>query len=246
MTARGIDALLFDFDGTIWDSEAAVFHAYRELYERHGHTLPVDRWVQGVGTLDGYDPVDELELLLGRELDAPVDPWTRLQDVGLRSGVRAYIDGARARGIALGIVSSNSARWIGPHLDRLGVADVWDTIRTADGDAGLAKPNPRLYELALEDLGAPPSRAIAIEDSTHGVVAAKTAGIFCVACPNEVTERLDLSAADVLVRSLEDIGLDRLVALATTAPVASSDAEAVTSRPRPGMSSDATVTERPT
>jgi putative hydrolase of the HAD superfamily len=214
VTARAIEAILFDFDGTIWDSEAAVFHAYRELYERHGHTLPVERWVQGVGTLDGYDPADELELLLGRELDAPVDPWERLQHVGLRPGVRAYIDGARARGIALGIVSSNSARWIGPHLDRLGVADVWGTIRTADGDAALAKPNPRLYEQALEDLRVMASRAIAIEDSTHGVAAAKAAGLFCVACPNEVTERLDLSAADVLVRSLEELQLDRLLALA--------------------------------
>lgn len=214
VTLRGIDALLFDFDGTIWDSEAAVFHAYRELYERHGHELPVERWVQGVGTLDGYDPVDELELLLGRELDGPADPWTRLQHVGLRPGVRAYIDGARSRGIALGIVSSNSARWIGPHLERLGIADVWGTIRTADGDVALAKPNPQLYERALGDLGVGPSRAVAIEDSTHGVVAAKAAGIFCVACPNEVTERLDLSAADVLVRSLEDLPLEELLDLA--------------------------------
>jgi HAD superfamily hydrolase (TIGR01509 family) len=212
--ARGIDALLFDFDGTIWDSEAAVFHAYRRLYEEHGFELPIDRWIAGVGTLDGFDPADELEVLLGREIDhGGSDPWSSLEDVGLRPGVRRYLEEADDRGWSLGIVSSNSADWVGPHLVRLGIADVWDAIVTADGDVEIAKPNPHLYREALHRLGAEPSRAVAIEDSTHGVVAAKAADLFCVAVPNEVTERLDLSAADVVVHSLEELPLDRLVAM---------------------------------
>jgi HAD superfamily hydrolase (TIGR01509 family) len=213
--ALGVDALLFDFDGTIWDSEAAVFRAYRDLYENHGLELPIDRWVAGVGTLDGFDPADELEALLGREIEneAP-DPWASLQHVGLRPGVGEYIETARARGLSLGIVSSNSAEWVGPHLVRLGIADAWDAILTADGDVAIAKPNPHLYREALRRLGTDPSRAVAIEDSTHGIAAAKAAGIFCVAVPNEVTRRLDLSAADVLIGSLTELPLDRLLDMA--------------------------------
>jgi HAD superfamily hydrolase (TIGR01509 family) len=214
--AHPIDALLFDFDGTIWDSEGAVLRAYRDLYERHGFELPIERWVAGVGTLDGFDPADELETLLGRAIESDaVDPWASLEHVGLRPGVAGYIDDARRRGLSLGIVSSNSAEWVGPHLARLGIADVWDVVLTADGDVAIAKPNPHLYRGALERLGTDPSKAIAIEDSTHGVAAAKAAGIFCVAVPNEVTRTLDLSAADVLVDSLEDLPLDRLLDMAT-------------------------------
>lgn len=207
-----IDALLFDFDGTIWDSETAVFRAYARLYEDHGHELPVDRWVQGVGTLDGFDPADELEILLGRDLEREaIDPWEALDEVPLRPGVREYLDQARARHLRLGIVSSNSADWIDPHLLRLGIADVWDAILAANGDVDLAKPNPQLYRDALEHLGTVPERAIAIEDSPHGIMAAKAAGLFCVACPNEVTARLDLSAADLVVGSLADLPLDDLL-----------------------------------
>jgi HAD superfamily hydrolase (TIGR01509 family) len=213
--AHGIDALLFDFDGTIWDSEAAVFRLYRDLYENHGFELPIDRWVAGVGTLAGFDPADELEAMLGRAIDNDTaDPWASLEHVGLRPGVEGYIDGARERGLSLGIVSSNSAEWVGPHLVRLGIADAWDVILTADGDVAIAKPDPHLYREALRRLGTNPSAAVAIEDSTHGVAAAKAAGIFCVAVPNEVTRRLDLSAADVLVGSLEELPLDRLLDMA--------------------------------
>jgi beta-phosphoglucomutase-like phosphatase (HAD superfamily) len=56
-----------------------------------------------------------------------------------------------------------------------------------------------------------PSEAIAIEDSPNGISAARAAGIFCVAFPNEVTSRLDLSQADLIIESLEDVPLRDLL-----------------------------------
>jgi HAD superfamily hydrolase (TIGR01509 family) len=217
-TPHAIVALLFDFDGTIWDSEAAVFNAYRRLYEEHGHELPVDRWTSGVGTLDGYDPAEELEVLIGRELDEASDPWASLDHVDLRPGVQDYLDGARERGIALGIVSSNSGEWVRRHLQRLGIGEGWRAIVTADGDRSIAKPNPVLYRRALAQLGADPAGAIAIEDSPNGIAAAKAAGVFCLAVPNEVTERLDVSAADLVVRSLAQLPLGDLIVRAGRRP----------------------------
>ncbi|HYX79036.1 MAG TPA: HAD family hydrolase, partial [Actinomycetota bacterium] len=95
--SQRIRALLFDFDGTLWDSESAVFEAYRRLYASHGEELPMERWAAGVGTLGDYDPVAELETRLGRALEELEggDPWDHLGDeldgVGLRPGVRATI-----------------------------------------------------------------------------------------------------------------------------------------------------------
>ncbi|MFL5754955.1 MAG: HAD family hydrolase, partial [Chloroflexota bacterium] len=149
-------ALLFDFDGTLWDSESAVLEAYRQLYAAHGQDLPSEDWARGVGTLGGFDPVADLEARLGRALEEGIAGdagWDHiigsLEHVGLRPGVRAYLDEAKARGIALAIVSSNEGAWVEHHLKRMDVAEMWDAILTADGDETRAKPSPVLYAEAL-------------------------------------------------------------------------------------------------
>jgi beta-phosphoglucomutase-like phosphatase (HAD superfamily) len=216
-----IRALFFDFDGTLWDSESAVFEAYRRLYAAHGQHLPVEEWAAGVGTLGGFDPAADLEARLGREIElvaADGQDWDRivgpLHHVGLRPGVRAYVDGAAERGLALGIVSSNEREWVEHHLARLDVGGVWDVILTADGDEARAKPSPILYREALDAVGVAAAEAVAVEDSPHGVASAKAAGLFCVAVPNEVTAALDLSGANLTVGSLEDLALPRLLEIA--------------------------------
>ena len=78
----------------------------------------------------------------------------------------------------------------------------------ADGDAARAKPNPHLYEAALDLLGVPASRAFAIEDSPNGIRAAKAAGLSCLCIPNEATARLDLSEADVVVPTFEGLRVE--------------------------------------
>jgi putative hydrolase of the HAD superfamily len=224
-----IRALFLDFDGTVWDSESAVFEAYRRLYASHGEELPVDVWASGVGTLGGFDPVAELEQRLGRAIETRRvdDPWDRLEelegldglldDTAVRPGVRAYLDEARRDGLALGIVSSNDREWVTRHLARLGLAEGWDVIATADGDEARAKPSPALYLEALRAVGVEPARAVAIEDSPHGIAAAKAAGVFCVAVPNDVTASLDLGAADLVLDSLEELPLADVLAAAERA-----------------------------
>ena len=82
----------------------------------------------------------------------------------------------------------------------------------ADGDTTRCKPSAALYLEALDALGVEAGEAIAIEDSPNGVAAARAAGIFCVAFPNDVTRGLDLSQADLLLESLEDVPLGELLA----------------------------------
>jgi HAD superfamily hydrolase (TIGR01509 family) len=214
-----IRALLFDFDGLLVDTETADHRAWQETYGEHGVELALERWAQAIGTLGGFDPLAHLEELVG----APVDREAVLAAKSRRSralahaepfrpGVLDYLAEARARGLHVAIVSSASDWWIREHLERLETADGWACIVCANGDEARAKPLPDLYVEALETLGAGPHEAVAFEDSPNGIAAAKAAGIFTVAVPNATTAGLDVSAADMVVASLEEVPLPMLLA----------------------------------
>ena len=76
-----------------------------------------------------------------------------------------------------------------------------------------AKPEPDLYLDACNRLHVEPSRAIAVEDSANGLAAARAAGLACVAVPNSVTLSHDLSAADLVLTSLEVTSLEEAIHL---------------------------------
>ena len=212
-----IRAIVFDFDGLILDTEEPVYRSWLEVYEAHGEELPFERWVQIVGsTTTGFHPQHHLEERLGRSLpkevlDRRIGRRTELVLAQkLLPGVLQHIDQAKALGLKLGVASSSTADWVRGHLSRLGILEKFDCLRCRD-DVANAKPEPDLYIAVLECLGVSATEAIAIEDSPNGVAAAKRAGLRCVAIPNSITAKLDLSGADVLLRSLAEITLADLL-----------------------------------
>jgi len=109
------------------------------------------------------------------------------------------------------IVSSSDNWWIEQRLEHLGHGHDWDVIVAANGDRNRAKPRPDLYLEALDRLGLGADEAIAFEDSPNGLRAAKAAGLYCVAVPNPVTATLAFDEADLVLESLADLPLDRLL-----------------------------------
>jgi HAD superfamily hydrolase (TIGR01509 family) len=214
-----IEALLFDFDGTLVDTESVDLRSWREVFEAHGVELPLDRFALRIGTLNGPDELDELDALLTVPCDRDAVAVARrarerelLELEPLRPGVRRWLEDARSLGIRTGIVSSSTRSWIDLNLARLGIVDGWAAIVCADGDAQRCKPSPALYLEALAALGVEPGDAVAFEDSPNGIAAARAAGIFCVGIPNSVTAALDLSRADLVVESLDAVPLHELLA----------------------------------
>jgi HAD superfamily hydrolase (TIGR01509 family) len=128
----------------------------------------------------------------------------------LLPGVVEHLDAAKESGLKLGVASSSTRAWVTGHLARLGVLERFDCLRCRD-DVPHAKPEPDLYLAVLDCLGVPASEAIAIEDSPNGVLAAKRAGMRCVAIPNSITARLDLGQADVVLGSLAEVTLAELL-----------------------------------
>ncbi len=210
-----VRALLFDFDGLILDTELASRAGWELLYRDHGRELPPELWATVVGTTHApFDPMAHLEGLVGRPLDRQALNERRyaheialIEAEELRPGIADYLAAARQHGLKRAIVSSSPRSWVDMHLERLEEAVGWDAICTADRDPVRAKPAPTLYLEALDALGVEADEAVAFEDSPNGVLAAKAAGIFCVAVPNEVTRDLGLeeAGADLVLDSLADL-----------------------------------------
>jgi HAD superfamily hydrolase (TIGR01509 family) len=216
-----IRAFLFDFDGLILDTELASRAGWQMLYREHGHELPNDLWATLVGTTHApWSPMEHLEELVGAPLEREALNERRyayelalIEAEELRPGIVDYLAATRRHGLKRAIVSSSSRRWVDMHIKRFEEAVGWDAICTADGDATRAKPAPTLYLEALRLLEVEAEEAVAFEDSPHGVRAAKAAGIFTVAVPNDVTRELGLddAGADLVLDSLADLPPEELL-----------------------------------
>jgi HAD superfamily hydrolase (TIGR01509 family) len=209
-----IRALIFDFDGLLVDTEVPIFRAWQRIYREHGQELPLDRWLTIIGTASGpFDPVIDLAEKTGAKLDEKelkalevlyYQEATALQQ--LLPGVLDYLVAARHLGLKTAVASSSTRTWVMDHLNRFGIGGHFDAIVCRE-DVKRTKPDPDLYETALERLGVSPAEAIAFEDSTNGVQAAKAAGLFTVVVPNLMTVDLDLAEADLRLLSLDALPL---------------------------------------
>jgi len=217
--AAWIKALVFDFDGLMVDTEGPAYESWQEIYREYGHELPLSSWAAVLGGSGAeFDPCAYLERQVGRTLDCAAIRERRLRrkvklvaEQPLLPGVGDYIAAAGRLGLKLGVASSASRAWVVGHLDRLGVTGRFDAIVCGD-EVARVKPDPQLYRTAVAALGVPPARAIAQEDAPNGLLAAKRAGLFCVAVPNPLTGRLPLDGADLRLASLTDLPLDALLA----------------------------------
>lgn len=204
--------LVLDFDGTILDTEESLYRSWAELWADHGHRLTLADWQVNIGTEDVFDPLVELEDRLGRSLDPVVQDRRRLRRDeiqarhGPRPGVLRWLAEAEGSAVPVGIASSSSREWVEGHLTRMGLRGFFSCLVCRDADVP-AKPAPTSYLVACRKLGADPERSVAVEDSPHGVAAAVAAGLFTVAVPHGLTSDLDLSAADLVTSSLDDLSL---------------------------------------
>jgi beta-phosphoglucomutase-like phosphatase (HAD superfamily) len=218
-TEADIRALVFDFDGLILDTETAEHQAWQETFAEHGTELPLERWLECVGTqMAGvFDPLEQLERQIGELVDRPriaarvrARKLAILADRSTLPGVAEYIERAAELGLALAVASSSSREWVESHLRRLGLLDAFSVLRCSD-DVASVKPDPELYLSVCQALAVPPAQSIAIEDSLHGIRSAKTAGLYCVSVPNALTRHLSMDAADLVLVSLASISLDEVI-----------------------------------
>jgi HAD superfamily hydrolase (TIGR01509 family) len=226
-TGRGLEAIVFDVDGTLVDSERDGHRvAFNRAFEEAG--LP-DRWdVELYGELleiTGGDrrlkayfqrrgmPEDE-----GAELARRLHPrkteifaaMARNGDFEPRPGVAELIRELEDGGVRLAVATTGTGAWVHPMLENLFGPERFEVVVTAD-EAPVRKPDPSAHLLALEGLGLAAAQAPAIEDSRNGLQAATAAGLACVIVVNGYTREQDFETADLILDSFGGPGAEARV-----------------------------------
>ena len=212
------EALIFDFDGVIIDTETPDYSSWQETFASYQVELDRDLWAGFIGGASGtFDVYRHLEDLVGAPLDrSSVRSNRRKRYLDLVEanpvlpGVEEYLEETKRLGLRLGVASSSSRDWVEGHLGRRGLLGYFDHIVCRD-DVASVKPDPEVYVRCARRLGARPGATLAIEDSANGVTAAKGAGLFCVVVPNPMTADMDLAHADMRLDALTDMPLAALL-----------------------------------
>lgn len=222
MKNRRYDAVLFDMDGLMVNTEELYHRTFDETLDRFNAPPARDPYTACVGhpvednsryAVERYrldtDPETFCEVWLGRFDQAISDP----AQVGMMPGFQDLLAYVQKRGYRLGVASSTSrprllvtlTNGVLAHLNGLkSLEDLFEVI-VSGSDVARTKPFPDIYLLAAERLGLPPARCLALEDSESGVKAARAAGMFVIAVPHAFTAHQDHSAAHVRLACLEDV-----------------------------------------
>lgn len=203
-------AIVFDFDGTIVDTEWPEFVTVQAEFRAHGLELELSEWQAVVGRADHPHWTVWLRDALGREYDIDVVKERRraehhrlIAEQPVRHGVIELLERAASAAVPVAVASSSPSDWVEGHLAERGLDHHFEIVVTRDHVAR-AKPWPDLFDLAARALGVDPAAAVAIEDSHHGCTAAKDAGMRCLVVPNPVTSGMDFGRADLVLESLAD------------------------------------------
>lgn len=209
-----LKAIVWDFDGTLVDTETPQFEAWDAVFREHGTQLDYQVWSQMVGTVTDWDLLSVLEDRMGRvdrrALAQRVNQLIhkRLEAAPLRPGVRDLMDAAQKSGIQQAIASSSGRRWIEQYARRHRLDGI--SVVASGDDVARVKPDPAVYRLAVSRLHRAPHECVAMEDSPHGAASALQAGLVCVVVSNPSTASLEFPPGVIRRPAHGDIGIDDL------------------------------------
>lgn len=179
------DLIVFDWDGTIFDSTAHIAHAIQRAVEDVGGSTPTLEAARNVIGL-GLD-----QALAQTAPDVPPERYPELsrrylwhytrgqEDIVLFDGIVELLQALRLRPVNLAVATGKSRRGLNHALQQSGLAAYFHTTRTADETRG--KPHPQMLLEILEELDCPPQKCLMIGDTTYDLQLAANAGCASVA-----------------------------------------------------------------
>ena len=184
---RNFDAIIFDFDGVLLESEFEGNRQLAELLTDLGHRHSVEDALERYVGLAGKDFFATIEKHIGEPLPPAFFERRKEQSIrALQEGVRAVVgavDFVRSLppDLPRAVASSSSTRWLHGHLDHLGLRDAFgDHVYSGNEHVERGKPEPDLYLYAASQLGADIRRSVILEDSAIGVAGALASGAHVI------------------------------------------------------------------
>ena len=218
-----IRGIICDLDGTLIDSEPLHHRSYRMAFEEFG--LPFDgKLYAGMFGTNGEQFVMKA---MGEKADMDVakkvvDRKTEfyqqlLAREGLQPapGAKAFLERMSAH-YKLALATATRRKNLAPVFDLVGFHDCFDAVVSAD-DASKSKPAPEPFLLAASKLGLNPDDCVVIEDGVHGVAAARAGGMKCIGVAACDRFGRNLSEADLVVDSLDEISYETIERLGSQA-----------------------------
>ena len=213
--SRKLEAVLFDMDGVIIDSEPLWSEAEKRLLARRSLSYSpslkaamMGRDAKGAVSLliEHYSLADSLEELIGERNHLIAQLFK--ENLKTIPGALELVRSVSAAGIMTGLVSSSPQALIELALEKIGATGLFAITLSGD-QVARGKPAPDVYITAAERLGVKPEHCLVIEDAPHGVAAAKHAGMCCLAIDTSVTVD-ELATADRVVSGFEVVDVQFL------------------------------------
>ena len=200
------DAVIFDMDGVLVDSEPFGFEALRRVMARYGLPYGEEENAEFLGrtTLDSCQILRERHRL--PEAAETLADWYvegMLEQIAM-AGVPEVLRRIRAAGYRMALASSAEVRVIDANLTALGLRPLFDAV-VSGTQVARGKPAPDVFLAAAERLGAPPATSLVVEDSRNGLLAAKAAGMRCAVVPCAHTRHQDFGECDHRLAALPDL-----------------------------------------
>lgn len=208
---RELQAILFDMDGTLVETEslwheseiqtmAAFGSSWSEAEQKFALGGPFDVVAEYMANKAGVG-VDEV----GAKLIEVIDELMRSQPLPLQPGIQSLYDEARAAGIPTGLVTNSFRQLVDIVLESSALD--FDVIVAGD-EINENKPHPLPYLTACAHLDVDPGNTVVLEDSTTGIESATAAGCFVVAIPH--LAQIDALERQLIVESAAEVNLDLL------------------------------------
>ncbi len=208
-----LEAVIFDFDGTLVDTEYFHFQCTQMLLQKEfgaqmTHDYYNEKLVGKPTSMSIDDVILDFELSIDpHELLMLIEHFTgnRLMDhdVKMMPYAQESIDFFREKNLPVSIVTGSQYRSVKFILEKKGILNLFEEIVTFD-DVVNSKPDPEPYDLCVRRLGIPKDNILVFEDTVNGTKSAKAAGLTCFGIQQDVAMRSKLHEADRTFGSLED------------------------------------------